>query len=246
MTRSSMLRCLLMLAILSSCATEQDDAQDETYAVSLVVSADLALPQGGQVELEEAHLVMAGFVVYGAPLDPSDPGLEELLARFDRWLLPSALAHAGHSHGEAELTGSIEQEQAVPLSAAGEEVGVMQLSEGHYFDGRFELKTDESGRTLYAKGTAEVGGTEYALELAVAAPSTVAGLELASYVLADRQNTIEVRFLLGDLVGALDLASLADADGKVAILSEADPGYTELKIGLKDRLNYVDAGMQDN
>jgi len=246
MIRSSMLCCLVMLALVSSCATEQTDAPEETYPVSLVLSADLALPLDGQVELEEAYLVTAGFVVYGSSLDPSDPKLEELLARLGHWLLPSALAHAGHSHGEAELEGSINQEQTISLSAEGMEFGVMQLGEGHYFDGRFELKTDEAGRTLYVKGTATAGGTEYALELAVAAPATVAGLELASYVLADRQNTIEIRFLLGDLIGALDLASLADADGNVTIMSETDPGYTELKIGLKDRLNYVDAGIRKN
>jgi hypothetical protein len=242
MTTQSKLLCLLVLTLFSSCASEQSDASEEILPVSLIVSADLVLPQGGQIELEVAYLLMADLAVFGSRVDPAESVLGESLARLGNWMLPSAHAHAGHSHGEAELTGAIDHAQAIALSAEGEEFGVMQLYEGHYFDARFELDKDESGRTLYVKGTVTSGGEQYALELAVSAPSTVAGLELASYVLTNRENTIEIRLLLGDLIGALDLASMADAEGSVRILGEADPGYTELKIGLKDRLNYVDVG----
>jgi len=252
-----------LFALLAGCSgTEQSELR--THAVSLVISADLAVPGGGELETEVAYVTAGDFAFFGSELDPDDPFPSGIARRLMQWAVPFAYAHAGHSHGEADFEGRVEGSFVLPLSPDGIEVGSMELPEGHYFDGRFvlghaddgaELLSPEGsgklpddhparGHTLYLKGSLKKNGQAYQLELAIDLSTTVAGLELAAYVLADGPNRIELVVLLGKMVGALDLKAIADQDGNVVITEEDEPGYVQLKIGLKERLNYVDPALQ--
>lgn len=253
--------CAIALVLASCSDTQQQELS--YFPVLLVVSADLTLPEGGNLEVDEAFLAMGDFALFGGPLDPDDVYPGGLAGRFMRLLVPYARAHAGHIHGEAEYEGHIESRFLVPLSEEGIAVGELDLPEGHYFDGRFvvgpagedarllpgdgaALPSDYplSGHAFYLRGTLTENGKAYHLEAAVDVSATVAGLDLATYVLADKENRIELSVRLGEMLGGLDAEALADQEGNVVISNEQDPGYSELKIALKERLNYADAGLQ--
>jgi hypothetical protein len=250
---------LILVAMLTACTTESAETEAESWPVRVVVATDVDMPDGLSFQLEEGTLVMADFAFYGGPLDPDDHYLDELLARAWQWIVPNALAHAGHSHGEAENEGHLDGSFAVPLSEEGVELGSLSLGEGHYFDGRFVLEPAAAettlggaaagaaippsldGQTFYARGILTLNGQQIDVELRSPVASTVAGLDLATYVLADRDNTLMLRFQLGALLASLPLETLVDGEGTLHILDADDAGFAELKVGLKDRLNYVDS-----
>lgn len=244
---------VLVATLALACASPEAEQATEMCAVTLMVSADLQLPQGGTLTLDEAYLVMGDFAFFGNELAEDDVNLDGLLTRLGRFVLPRALAHAGHSHGAAEVEGSLDGIWAVPLGVDPVAVGSFQMAQGHYFDGRLSLFTagpdssaellsngviPSSGVTFHLRGTAATSQGDLKLEFDVPLESTVAGLELASYALVGQDNSLELRVMLGRIVGALNLPTLANGEGRIVIGSSEDEGVDTLRIALKDRLNY--------
>jgi len=239
---------LLATALLMACANTEEEPRT-MCPTQLVLAADFNMPDGGTLAVDEAWLSVGDFVFYGNTIADDDP-----LNRMARLIIPEARAHAGHAHGEAAVECSLPGVWTVPLSTEGVVLGEMEVPEGHYSDGRLRLSpaTEETnvnlledqaqeapGVTLHLRGAATTAQGNFILEVDVAVDSTVAGLELTSYVRSHQDNTLELRVKLGHIVGALDLPGLADDQARV-VLSAQDDSAALLKIALKDRLNYTD------
>lgn len=250
----SCLVCLLAIG----CDGGNGDDEVSQVPVAIRFSVDPGEVEGLFVELDEGYIVISDVVLYGAPVSEDDPYLTRMARAVVDGLLPAALAHAGHSHGEATFEGELPGTRVIPLSETGVYLGDMTLGVGHYFDGRFALAPLDAGatlaaqpedplpdaltgRTFYLRGTVTTADGVRPLELGLPLSATVAGLEIASYVEESGDNTIELQLQLGQLLAGLPASAWGKAGTGVTILSEEDDGFMELKIGLKDRLNYIDA-----
>jgi hypothetical protein len=250
MNLKSLLFLLAVLVVAASCAVGDTNSEVPILPVSVRITSDYAMPDGQQLSIDEAWLTFGNLTVFGSTIAADDP----FLAGVTELFIPSASAHAGHSHGNAEFSGSLPGYQTVPLSASLTVLGTIELSAGHYFDGRLELVPADAsnlssghpavGTTLFLLGTVQDTDTSYTLELTVVLTATVAGLELATYVLPDRDNTLEIQVRLGEMLAGLDFAKLADENKHIAVTTTDAPGAQTIKATLKNRLLYVSLNQQ--
>lgn len=222
-----------------------------SYQVRIAMGSILPERVGSyELTFDVGLLVFSDWAVYGSRLDDAAQTYS---------LEGPILAHAGHQHGAAELSGGIDGTYVLDLlDSEPELLGTIELKEGHYFDGRIRLVLgDETariltsgsnlgadspvfGHTLYLEGTATSGQDSYHFVFVVDVEATVPGLAYARTVREGGQLEITTRLDVGALLDGIDFASLADGDGQVLVNSEhAADTYALLKARLSNPDSYV-------
>ncbi len=201
-----------------------------------------------EVSIEQGYLSFADFAIYGAYLDTATAA----------FLLDGPiLAHAGHQHGEADLTGEIDGAFAIDLTKDPALLATIELTEGHYFDGRIRLVTAGdaslmlpdmtpvstssplSGHTFYVKGTATDDQGPIQFEFTVDAEATVPGLAYAKTITETSTKEITTRLDLGVLFDGIDFRGLASDGVLVVDDQQQQDTYLLLKAHLNDPASYV-------
>lgn len=245
------LATILLTMLLAQACSSETTAPPPSYPIEIRMGT--LMPADGKVgsyavTVEEGYLSFADFAVYGSYLDSSTAA----------FLLDGPiLAHAGHQHGAADLTGEVDGAFALDLTQEPALLAVLDLTEGHYFDGRIRLipadgqsrllpdKTPLSdtnplyGHTFYLKGTATDDQGPISFEFVVDAEATVPGLAYARTVTETGLKEIVTRIDLGAVLDGIDFRALAE-DGTVLVDSEhQQETYLLLKAHLNDPASYV-------
>ncbi len=242
---------ILAAAMLLQACSSESASPPPSYPVEIRMGT--LLPADGMVgtfhvTIEKGFLSFSDFAIYGAYRDSA-------VATF--LIDGPILAHAGHQHGTADLTGEVDGNFALDLTREPALLATLDLTEGHYFDGRIRLvHADETslllpdksplddknplyGHTFYLKGSATDGQGSVDFELTVDAEATVPGLAYARTVTETGSKEIVTRLDLGAVLDGVDFRSLSQ-DGALVVDSEhhADT-YLLIKARLNDPASYV-------
>lgn len=170
------------------------------------------------------------------------------------------MAHAGHDHGDAQYSAEVDGVFALDLTGPPAELALLQVTEGHYFDGRirlvpasdstlpellpFKTRLDQDhpawGHTLYLEGSVNDGVSNIPFTIIVDAEATVAGLEPGVDITNPSGHEIVLLVDLGAILSEVDFAALAQPSGSV-LVSPANPDetYTAVKARLNDPATYL-------
>jgi hypothetical protein len=222
----------------------------------VTVKAAALMPADGQVGaytvfIDTGFLVFSDWAVFGVHIhgDVASILMEKPI-----------VAHGGHNHGDAEYSAEVDGVFAVDLAGPPAELAVLQVTEGHYFDGRIrlvpaadstlpELLPDRTrltrdhrvwGHTLYLVGTANDGQSDIPFTIIVDAEATVAGLEPDVDIVDPAGHEIVLFVDLGAILSEVDFAALADPSGTVLVTpSDPDETYEAVKARLNDPATYL-------
>lgn len=229
-----------------------DDGTEELPVHTVEIRLGGLLPENGEVEnyvidLQEAFIIVSHPSFYGSKIE-TQPHI--------------ILYHGGHQHGEAVFSGELQGTYCVDLLADPMLLGTLELTEGHYFDGRLYLiEAEESslpvdgegqavktnspiwGHTLYLEGTAIDDEGEIPFTITIDGEAAVAGIEYGVYVDGVTDTEIVTLFDLSGVLSKVDFRQQANesSEGRVTILPGSErETYSTLREAVTCNDSFVD------
>ena len=235
-----------LVVFAGGCPVEDDGASEQGPPRDVPFTLSAALPDGARADGWTIALTRAEIAV-GQPTFYGNSTYDTVARRSPSWFgVPTAFAHAGHAHGEADAEAAVEGTHVVDLLTPEPAVlGTLSMAPALYFDGKLRLEKAIDGHSLILEGTAtDPEGAAHDLEIIVDVEGWVAGLELDFLVASDTDLgalLIEVR--LDTLLADIDLAAIETPEGALRLGPESGDSYLSLKAAIQNPLVYAQADL---